>query len=140
MHLALVACGKSKMSTSCKAEDLYLGSLFKKSRKWAEMNADQWAILSAKHHLLRPGIVTEPYEQTLNNANSMQILEWSNQVIAQIHLQYHGLSRVTILAGSKYRRHLVPWLKSARVHVSVPMQGMGIGQQLAWLTRQGKEV
>jgi hypothetical protein len=40
----------------------------------------------------------------------------------------------TFLAGDKYRKYLLPELE----HIKIPMQGLKIGEQLQWLTKQNK--
>jgi hypothetical protein len=42
--------------------------------------------------------------------------------------------RVVILAGIAYREFLEPSLRSRGYVVEVPMRGLGIGRQLAWLS------
>jgi hypothetical protein len=44
--------------------------------------------------------------------------------------------RVILLAGVLYREHLVPKLRQAKCYVEVPIKGLGIGQQKAWLKRR----
>lgn len=133
MHLVLVACSKNKRPLTCEAQDLYTGDLFLKSRAWAEKHGDAWAILSAKHFLLRPCAQIEPYDETLNNASPGQIEHWSKCVIRMICAAHPHAREVTFLAGEKYRRHLSVWFAGIGVSVSAPMDGMGIGQQLKWL-------
>jgi len=43
-------------------------------------------------------------------------------------------NQLTFLAGEKYRECPIPKLKQRGSEVVVPMQGMGIGRQLQWLT------
>lgn len=133
MHLVLVACGKNKQPSTCEARDLYTGDLFRKSRKWAELHGDDWAILSAKHYLLRPQDIVDPYDETLNNASSQKIEHWSKCAIRLLCAGYPHARQVTFLAGGKYRRHLSQWLSGIGISVSAPMSGLGIGRQLAWL-------
>ena len=39
------------------------------------------------------------------------------------------------LAGERYREFVAPALSDRGIEVQVPMQGMRIGKQLAWLNR-----
>ena len=48
--------------------------------------------------------------------------------------------RVEILAGVQYREHLVPELKRQGIKVTVPMKGLGIGEQLHWLNQHTRRV
>lgn len=66
LHIALVGCGKSKLPHPAPARLLYIGSLFKAARRYVEdAGYDAWWILSARHGLVHPDEITEPYEATL---------------------------------------------------------------------------
>lgn len=63
--VGLVACGGKKRDVPSRAEDLYIGDLFVKERAFVKAFCDDWAILSAKHKLLDPSKVIEPYDLML---------------------------------------------------------------------------
>jgi hypothetical protein len=46
-------------------------------------------------------------------------------------LEFDYDARYLILAGKAYREHIVPFLKPDAVEI--PLEGLGIGEQLAWL-------
>lgn len=126
----LIACCGKKLDHPAAAEDLYQSDLFKKSRAWAEMFGVGWAILSAKYGCVPPGRVIKPYDETLNTKSPGELAQWGKLVRGQVGCM--TLRRPTvILAGEKYRQ----WIYSGD-NVIFPMQGMGIGQQLAWLKRE----
>ena len=123
--VVLVACGAAKLPHAACAADLYTGDLFRKSRAWAERYGHCWLILSAKHGLLPPGAWIEPYDETLTTKSPAELAEWGRRVS---HQWVHDDSRpVVILAGRRYRQ----WCDGRGY--SVPMAGLGIGQQKAWL-------
>lgn len=62
----LISCAKTKRNTPSAAKDLYQSDLFRSMRRYAEENADTWYILSAKHGVLQPDTIIDPYEKTLN--------------------------------------------------------------------------
>ena len=66
--------------------------------------------------------------------------QWARRVLAQLEPRLDGFEAVVFLAGQRYREFLEQPLRSRGVAVSVPMEGLGIGQQLSWLGRelQGK--
>lgn len=79
----------------------------------------------------------EAYDVRLGaNQGAPPIQAWGAMVREQLTAELAGLGSTTLLAlaGSRYRTALrgVPW------PVVAPMQGMGIGQQLGWLTSQLK--
>jgi hypothetical protein len=132
--IVLVSCVGEKLQETSKAKDLYRSDWFIKARKYAEQNGDNWAILSAKHGLINPESEVNPYEQTLNTMPSGEREKWAIRVEKDIRDTVALGSRLVILAGTKYREKLIGRLHG--YHVEIPMVGLGIGQQLAWLKAQ----
>jgi len=134
-QIFLLSCGKRKKAFRAKARDLYDGALFRKMLEYAQRhNADAIFILSAKHGLLNLDDVLDPYEQTLNSMSSAEVKAWAERVLQKLS-QRADVERdhFTILASERYRRHIIPHLH----HCCVPMEGLRIGQQLRFLTRDG---
>lgn len=129
----LVSCVGEKQSEPCKAADLYQSQWFIKARAYAEQTGNDWFILSALYGLVHNGDVIKPYEKTLNTMPSTERLQWAGNVFDQVKNRLPVGSKVIILAGGRYREHLVPSLFDAGYDVEVPMCGLGIGQQLQWL-------
>jgi cytoplasmic iron level regulating protein YaaA (DUF328/UPF0246 family) len=104
-------------------------SLFKKAREYVkEAEYDAWFILSAKYGLLLPTDTIFPYNQTLNNMKVNEVKEWSNDVFSKL-IEYQP-TYIDFYAGEKYRSHLIPLLEKQGVICNVPLQGLGIGQQM----------
>ena len=140
--VVLVACVSGKQEISAPAKDLYTSPLFVKSRHLVEITGLPWFILSAKHGLLHPDTVIDPYDKTLSKSvpkqyrmNKAERRAWVEKVQHQIHKELTGVEKIIFLAGNDYRECLVPWLKLQGLEVSVPMEGLGIGRQLGWLDR-----
>lgn len=128
----LVSCVGQKRGEPSPAGDLYQSDWFRKAKVYAEQKGDRWYILSAEHGLLDPETVVEPYERTLNTMGIDTRRQWAVQAFEQIK-QEVPKGKVVILAGQRYREYLEPILLEAGYYVEVPMRGLGIGQQLAWL-------
>jgi hypothetical protein len=128
-RIVLVACCGQKLSKQAPASDLYQSALFTKSRQWAEANGDQWFILSAKHGLVDPATVLRPYDETLPNSKTDRI-RWTLRVRDQLLASVRAVDTVTVLAGRRY----CDWASMVSFTVDRPMEGLGIGQQLNWLT------
>jgi hypothetical protein len=130
----LVSCVGKKLSTPAPAKDLYVSPWFRKARVYVESQNADWFILSAMHGVVRPDQVIEPYELTLNCMAKSDRKAWAASVFKQLRPRLKLNQTVTILAGLKYREFLEDWLRSESMEVLVPMAGLGIGQQLKWLT------
>lgn len=96
--------------------------------------ADRVRILSAQHGVLEPDRVIRPYDVTLNAMTPAGRRIWSTAVVRSLAAQGWP-DRIILLAGSRYRE----WTSQAPagVDIEIPMAGMGIGQQLGFLTRLG---
>lgn len=150
--VGLIACGKSKLDRPAPARDLYTGQLFRLARAYVEANCDEWAILSAKYLLLMPWEVIEPYDRRVPT-NKHDLLWWRRNLNYKIIVRYcaEGFvrtpgavewdpslvqTRFVVLAGLDYRAALAPdrdW--GNRIPHEAPLAGMGIGEQLGWLSR-----
>ena len=132
--VALVACVAGKRDAPAPAAELYTSDWFQKARRWVERHARAWHILSARHGLLDPDEVIEPYEERLNPSDGRALYHWGWRVACQLLSRYPDPTTFVILAGRTYRRHLLPMLRVKGDHETiVPMEGLGIGEQKRWL-------
>jgi len=134
--IALVACVSKKNKRPMVARDLYISDWFNKASAYAEANSEKWYILSAKYGLVDPNSVIAPYDETLNNMPIAKRRTWSTNVMQNLRPLLNKGDHIVILAGMKYREFLVEPLRSAGCQVDVPMEGLRIGEQLSWLSKQ----
>lgn len=153
--IALIGCGKQKRSIALPARELYTGPLFTACREWAEAHTDGYYIASAKHLILDPDQVIEPYDQSLQDLDA-DSRRWRAR---QIQLQFRSRRRtfctfakgrdgfieaidrprVILLAGRAYLfgfYEMRDWERARgrdSYSFETPLTGKGIGQQLAWL-------
>lgn len=129
MKIALIACTKQKQEEPCFAEDMYMPSnLFRLARAYVEsQDYDEWHILSAEHGMLHPKHRIDPYDTTLNGMGKMALTRWSKQVFSRIDPE---VREVHFYAGEEYRKHLIPLLEKEGIKVVVPLEGLGIGEQM----------
>jgi len=130
----LVACAKSKRRGALPARELYSSELFKKAIRYSRRNYDKWYVLSAKHGLVEPETVLEPYDEVLSRKSRSQREAWANDVLQQLLTVLTGYEDCTVFfhAGTKYREVLLASLSERGYHCEVPLEGLGIGEQLAW--------
>jgi hypothetical protein len=65
LTVGLVGCAARKLQGPAPARELYVSQLFRKASAYAEATCDRWYILSAKHGLVHPDTVLEPYDVRL---------------------------------------------------------------------------
>ncbi|MBN1887238.1 MAG: hypothetical protein JW850_04590 [Thermoflexales bacterium] len=148
--IALVGCSARKLDHPAPALDLYQGVLFKAARAWAERNADGWFVLSAKHGLIGPGQMIEPYDQTLNRMSAAARREWAERVYQRMWAMSVVASVMSFtcitwvfLAGQAYCAPILLFTKVdvGQMHIAfeTPLAHLGIGQQIRWLRAAGGE-
>lgn len=128
----LVACVGEKLERRAPAKELYISSWFKKARRFVEDAGQPWYILSALYGLVPPDEEIDPYEQTLNKMTKRERDTWAENV--QRSLDEVEITTVIFLAGVRYREGLTDYLEDRNVRTIIPMEGLGIGKQLRWLT------
>lgn len=134
-HLVgLVGCASQKLHRPAPARELYVSQLFKKASAYAELTCDRWYVLSAKHGLLHPNRAIEPYDIKLgtNHPTTPPIHAWADRVRDQLAVELADVPGVCLvtLAGQQYQTVLRP----CQWPFQIPMKGLGIGQQLRYLT------
>src|SRR3954453_21305184 len=133
-RIVLISCVSQKRSEPAKARDLYTSPLFRMGLQYAQSRTpDAIYVLSAKYGLVELDQPLAPYDDTLIAKSDAEIRRWAHAVVQQLgvgaDLEH---DEFVILAGERYRRHLVPHLQ----HVCIPMQGLGIGEQLGFLKQR----
>jgi hypothetical protein len=135
VRIGLVGCVKEKGSGPTTAADLYTSALFRGRKRFVERTCNAWFILSAKHGLVDPTQVLEPYDATVKDQPRAARRAWSASVLRELQarlgpLQHHEFE---IHAGQDYRNFgLEDGLRAAGATVEVPTAGLVQGRQLAF--------
>jgi len=134
-EVALVSCVKSKRDKPATPKNLYTSPYFEKMSSFAEQHHDDWWILSAKHVLLNPNDdPIEPYDETLSGARVAEKRKWSKRVAEQLDDEglLSGDHTLVLHAGRDYYDELLPLLKETSVTIERPVEGLAIGERMAW--------
>lgn len=128
------------MSAPSPARDLYSPSpLFRGRRAYVEKDCDRWLVLSAKHHVVGPDEVLEPYDVTLAGASRQVKRRWTATVLEELRRELGELSShlFEIHAGHDYWGFgLVDGLEKSGATVDIPTRGLRQGEQLAFYTQR----
>ncbi|HYW93073.1 MAG TPA: hypothetical protein VFA95_11560 [Gammaproteobacteria bacterium] len=132
--VVLIACAAKKRERPAPARELYQSSLFRLSLAYAErLRPDAIHILSAKHGLVDLDQLLAPYDLTLNALPYRSVKAWAQGALEELADRYELARDVFVfLAGTKYRKYLIPEL----AHAEVPLEGLTIGRQLRWLAER----
>jgi hypothetical protein len=123
-----IACGAAKLPREAAAKDLYVGSLFRLARRYAEASGDPWWILSAKHGLLHPDEQVAPYELFLSGCDPSYRAAWARLVAAQILSRVGTAALLRVTAPVAYTAFVAHVTNT----VEKPLVGLRIGKQLAF--------
>ena len=119
MKIALLGCckkkqGKDNHTKLFKAQDIYLGNSFGKSKNIGVKmyNCDDYYILSAKHHLLDKNEMISYYDKTLNKMSVKERKDWANIVLKELGDKFDlAKDEFYIFAGGNYYKYLVDHLE-----------------------------
>jgi len=129
----LITCTNAKRDRAAPARELYDESAyFRDMRAYAEARHGPWFILSAKHGLVEPSEVLEPYD-------AVGLSEPQAETIAT-DLADRGITSVHVTAGKRYTDPLTPELEAVGIDVVEVARGMKIGERRSWLQRRTTEL
>lgn len=132
IKVGLVAGTTAKLEKPAPAGEMYQSPVFKKAAAYCQRNYDRWFILSAKHGLLDPKFVIDPYEASLKSMSREERARWAEMVLGQIARLTRPDATFYFHTGQRYREFLVGQLPAV-----LPFEGLTIGQQLAWYETEG---
>lgn len=120
--VVIVGCSAAKLRRAAPAERLYVGTYFRLCRKAAmALRPDGgWWILSARHGLVHPATVVEPYDVTASDNPDL-----TRTVLAQVNTLGIRDAAVVVLAGAAY----ATVARSVWGEVTTPLAGLGVGDQ-----------
>lgn len=133
----LVSCVGRKANVPTRAAALYTSAWFQKARDYVEARGAPWFILSAEYGLVHPDTVIAPYEKTLNRMGIEARRAWASRVTGQMETELPECEEIVIFAGARYREFLMDYLHRRAKRIKVPLEGLRIGEQLAWFSTQG---
>jgi hypothetical protein len=114
---------------------MYTSTMFQGRVSAVQAGCDCWFVLSAKHGLLTPDDVIEPYDVALKELPAGEKQAWSQRVLLALDSRVDGFTGkiFEIHAGSAYRDNgLVAGIRAGGGVVENPVAGLNFGQQLGF--------
>lgn len=138
--ICLVGDTKSQRKGRALAELLFTSNLFKHSRAYAERHSDRWYILSAKHGLLKPTDLIDPYSLSIRDHRPDDRFLLAQRIL-QTFLRERITTNdtITMLANTHYCEVLVPVFEGRGFTSIRPFQNKNAVEQIQWLKSQTKE-
>jgi hypothetical protein len=136
-RIAIVGCGKRKLSRAAAARDLYTSNLFQLSLRHAEATCGRVYVASALHGLLELDEVIEPYSRRLNDLGGKKEREaWGTRVAGCLPVPKGSRPLLVIYAGTEYAEPLRVGAGRHGWAVAQPLRGLQLGERLRWLSRE----
>ena len=137
LSAVVVGCVSQKQPHRASAKDLYVSNLFRKRRAYAEASGLPWFIMSAKHGIVQPDTVLDPYDETLEHLSLTALLRWGERSVSELERILGPLAGhvLEIHAGKRYVHAVESTLHRRSAEIVVPLKGLRIGQQLQWYVR-----
>ena len=146
MTIYCISCVSRKRTGAHPARDLYTSDWFKKARAAVEAQlkpGDKVFILSALYGAIEWTEVIETYDARLTDKSGDYLRRWHTEVARTLldALPPYSVEAllgvdIVVYAGERYRRlwpsMLTTW-SNIPVRIDVPLEGLGIGQQLSAL-------
>lgn len=126
--VTIVPCGSAKLNRPAPARHMYTGSYHAACRRAADQLGGRLIILSARHGLLAPDTVIEPYELRMGQPGAVTVATLRAQAR---RLGIDVAATVTVLAGRDYADPV----SAVWPHARRPLDGTrGMPEQMALLT------
>lgn len=146
--IVLISCAVKKAGFSCAAKDMYMGSYFKNSLIYAKsLKPDKIFILSAKHGVISPNDIIEPYNVMLiksigfNKSSETTVLSkdelraWHLKVFADLQTLTDVENDLFVfIAGNAYTNYIRGKLKN----IEEPLKGLKFGPRRSKLIKLNK--
>jgi len=126
----LIECSGQKLSGESRASELYTSDRFVKARALAEKKSDNWYILSAKHGLVEPNQIVQPYDLDIRSLKPPQITEWAERASLSIMQCCQPNDRITFLCSENYSDPLVESGAMDQFVIRLPFKNMTREKQL----------
>jgi hypothetical protein len=152
VKVGFVACSALKLDRPARAADLYTSPLFRLSVRWLteKWGAHRWYVLSARHGLVAPETVLEPYDQTLAKSSKAERAAWGEMVAEQVYREWRKSGSewlMQVLAGKSYcdpldralHAKVNPRTVISHLGFDEPLRGKTIGGRLQWLSEKLKD-
>jgi hypothetical protein len=133
-ELVIIGCGKAKIwDRRCsigkvKAQDAYVGALFRSACRFAKRGGARWLILSAKHGLLRPDQLISKYDVKVGSPGAITPARLRNQ-----WQRLRERPSVAICLASKSYVSLLQASIPQGVLLRAPLNGMDLFERMHWL-------
>lgn len=138
LRIGLVGATTTRLNGPAPAGELCISDLFVGRRQAVKRSCHRWYVLSARHGLVHPDTVLEPYGERLSARGWAAWRRWSDAVVNALVAELGDLEGVTfeIHAGPVYADSgLVDALRARGAAVETPVARLRVHEQLSLYAR-----
>ena len=104
--LMVIGCSREKLEMAAPSRNLYMSDRFRHSVDLATGMAAPFVILSAKHGVVEPGEVLEPYDMDIATLSDAHQRSWAQAAVERLAVHAQGRA-ISVLATGTYERLLL---------------------------------
>ena len=102
VRVGVIGCSKTKLDHAAPARDIYCSRTFRAASAWVDKRMGAWVILSAKHGVVLPDTVLEPYDLCLDDLTPEERARWASACGTTLASMF-GLDAIyTAILGAQY--------------------------------------
>lgn len=128
----LISCGKRKSDTPCMASDMYNSERFVQLKNLAILTKHEWYIISAKHGLLKPDTIIDPYDMCIDSFSIDQQRTWARKVVQSIGTIAIG-AKIVVWADGVYSKLLRDEFDTVGIEADFPLSNLKSDDQAKYL-------
>lgn len=134
-RIGLVRGSSTQLKIRALAERSYTSAWFQKARAYAITKCDRWFILSSHYGLLTPDQLIDPYDDKFKEFSREDQFKWAERVLNDLRrTQISSMDTIILLANAAFCDLLTPIFEARRFRYETPLAGMGITDQIKWLS------
>lgn len=138
--VVLISCGKEKRQWSCRASEMYCSERFISAKQFAQQQNYDWYVISAKHGLLHPDAMIEPYDLSILNFTDNEKNLWAEKITNDIFKLHELSTKIMILADNNYSNALAYKLNKKGYSVILPFNEIDYTQQKNFLQNANDKI
>lgn len=135
----LIGCGREKLLSAAPAAELYTSQRFQGCLQLARTLSAPFAILSAKHGVVPPDRILDPYDLNIVELESAKRRKWAQSVIKTLQSKIAG-KRVVMLATSDYLKPILDLAseRGQQLEFVTPWSGFEKPDVMGWLLQANR--
>ena len=131
--LAIIGCSKTKLNSPAEARHLYTSKRFLAAKKIVKENNLKWVVISAKHKILLPTNIIDPYDLEINSLSKYELEDWKRECLKTLlNITSEG-DNIVFFGDDNYFNPLKEDLSLQNRKIFTPLKYIGNSKKTTWL-------